>query len=58
MNKLINRQNSCTDEAAYIEEDEFEEDKSCTLCNGDTNTVAFKGQMVCEECLDFVKDEY
>jgi hypothetical protein len=58
MNKQNSRHKKCTDGTTYIEDDELEADKSCTLCNRDSNTVSFKGQMVCEECLDFVRDEY
>jgi hypothetical protein len=58
MSKQNSHYKKCTDGTMYIEDDEFEANNSCTLCSGDYKTVSFKGQMVCEKCLDFVKDEY
>jgi hypothetical protein len=30
----------------------------CALCGNDTGAVHFKGRVVCEECLDIVKEMY
>jgi len=30
----------------------------CALCGSDLGSVYFKGKLVCEECLDIVKELY
>jgi hypothetical protein len=30
----------------------------CALCGSDLGSVHFKGKLVCEECLDMVKELY
>ena len=31
---------------------------TCVFCGNSENTFEFKGKIVCEECVDFVKDYY
>ena len=31
---------------------------TCVFCGSSEDTFEFKGKIVCEECLDFVKDLY
>ncbi|MDR2163779.1 MAG: hypothetical protein LBO70_07580 [Clostridiales Family XIII bacterium] len=30
----------------------------CALCGSDVGSIHFKGRIVCEECLDIIKDMY
>jgi hypothetical protein len=30
----------------------------CALCGSDLGSVYFKGRLVCEECLDIIKEMY
>jgi hypothetical protein len=30
----------------------------CALCGSDVGSVHFKGRIVCEECLDLIKEMY
>jgi reverse gyrase len=31
---------------------------ACALCGGDVGTVYFKNKLICEECLNLVKELY
>lgn len=33
-------------------------DSSCVLCDGAAGTIHFKGKLICESCLEVVKDRY